>query len=298
MRTDTRQIYEERITRVLLHIQRHIDEPLELERLARVAHFSPFHFHRIFTRLVGETVAEHVRRLRLERAAARLKYTRDPVTRIAFDSGYETHESFLRAFRTLFGEVPSAYRRRRQPAAVRDGKSNIRRHVAHIRESIQQIQLGGSNMEARLENIPAMRLAFVRHTGPYSGCKGAWEKLMAWAGPRGLVGPQTVCLGICHDDPAVTPQDKLRYDACITVGPDVTPGGEVGITEAGGGRFAVAIHRGPYDNLGDTWTALCAEWIPANNLVPRMAPCFEIYRNDAADTPAADLITEVCEPVE
>src|SRR5580704_17212537 len=107
MRTETEQSYKQRILRVLIHIQNHLDEAMSLEDLAGIAHFSPFHFHRIFRGMVGESVKEHIRRLRLERAAHRLKFTDLPVTRIAFEAGYETHEAFTRAFGSMFGLAPS-----------------------------------------------------------------------------------------------------------------------------------------------------------------------------------------------
>src|SRR5687768_6412389 len=102
MRRDTEQSYQERLLKVLVHIQDHLDEPLRLDALASIACFSPYHFHRIFTGMVGEPVHEHVRRLRLERAAMRLRGTDISVTELAFEAGYETLESFIRAFRSLF----------------------------------------------------------------------------------------------------------------------------------------------------------------------------------------------------
>src|SRR5438552_3450011 len=110
MKSRTEETYKERVLRVLLYIQQHLDETIELDELARVAHFSPYHFHRLFRGMVGESVMEHVRRLRLERAAHRLKFTDQPVTRIAFEAGYETHEAFSRAFRATFEQSPSQFR--------------------------------------------------------------------------------------------------------------------------------------------------------------------------------------------
>ena len=89
--------------RVLVHIQSHLDEPMPLDQLAEVASFSPWHFHRIFRGMVGESVKEHVRRLRLERAAQQLRDTNRAVVDIALEAGYETHESFTRAFAAMFG---------------------------------------------------------------------------------------------------------------------------------------------------------------------------------------------------
>ena len=96
--------------RVLLHIQRNLDEETPLEDLARVAAFSPYHFHRIFRGMLGESVKEHIRRLRLERSAMRLKHSDTPVTMIAFEAGYESHEAFTRAFRSMRGMTPSQFR--------------------------------------------------------------------------------------------------------------------------------------------------------------------------------------------
>src|SRR5262245_8168875 len=111
MNTATLRDYQERILRVLVHIQCHLDHALDLEKLAAIAHFSPYHFHRVFRGMVGEPVKEHVRRLRLERAAGQLKATDRAVTQIAFDAGYETHEAFTRAFRATFEESPIEFRR-------------------------------------------------------------------------------------------------------------------------------------------------------------------------------------------
>src|SRR5881628_348072 len=111
MRESTVEDYQQRLLRVLLHIQNHLDASLALDELADVAHFSPYHFHRIFRGMIGESVWEHVRRLRLERAAQQLRTRRESVTEIAFDAGYETLESFSRAFRAAFGTPPSTFRR-------------------------------------------------------------------------------------------------------------------------------------------------------------------------------------------
>src|SRR5467141_1408666 len=146
------QSYHERILRVLLHIQRNLDRPLELEELASIACFSPFHFHRIFRGMVGESVMEHIRRLRLEQAAQKLRFSDSPVIDVALDAGYESHEAFTRAFSARFGMPPFSYRRER-------------------RTSSDEFVPG-----VRLEEFGPKRVVFLRHVGPYNEVGPVWQR--------------------------------------------------------------------------------------------------------------------------
>lgn len=152
-------------------------------------------------------------------------------------------------------------------------------------------------MEAKVQFIPLMRVACVRHVGPYQECAAAWNTLTSWAGPKGLITPETVFLGLSYDDPDTVPPDQLRYDACITVGPEAQAEGAVDIREIAGRDYAVTVHRGPYEELYQVYTDLYGEWIPTNGYTYLEEPAVEIYRNTPETTPPEDLITEVCAPV-
>ncbi|WP_417431317.1 helix-turn-helix domain-containing protein [Kiloniella sp.] len=106
----TRLDYERRVQRVMLYIRLNLDQALDLIQLANIAHFSPYHFHRIFKGMVGESLTHHIQRLRLERAASALIYSNQSVMNTAFNAGYETPESFSRAFKKQFGLSPRRYR--------------------------------------------------------------------------------------------------------------------------------------------------------------------------------------------
>jgi AraC family transcriptional regulator len=297
MRSQTERAYRERLLRVLVHIQTHLDDALALDELAALAHFSPYHFHRIFRGMVGESLMEHVRRLRLERAAYRLKFGDQPVTRIAFEAGYETHEAFTRAFGAMFGQSPSQFRESNRVLPYRQVPSGVHFTPDGRLDDFHPSRSGGPPMDVRIETVPVMRVAFMRHIGPYRQVGRIWERLMAWAGPRGLLGPRTLCIGIGHDDPHVTPPDKVRYDACITVDEHFQPEGEVGVQEVGGGEYAVTTHRGPYEKLTETYAPLCGEWLPASGREPRADPAFEIFRNTPQDTAPEDLRTDIYLPL-
>jgi len=298
MRSQTEQEYRQRVLRVLVHIQGQLDDALSLEDLARVAHFSPYHFHRIFRGMVGESVGEHVRRLRLERAACRLKSTDQPVTRIAFDAGYEAHEAFTRAFRSMFGEAPSRFREVHRAVPYPASPSGVHFDPDGRVERFEPPPEGDLAVQVTIKTIEPMRVAFLRHVGPYHLVGETWNKLCAWAGPRGLLGPQTIMLGICHDDPDVTPADKIRYDACLSVNGGIEPQGDVGVQEIEGGDYAVTTHHGPYEKLSETWGGLCGQWLPTSGREPRSAPGFELYRNSPLDTAPEDLLTELHLPLQ
>lgn len=297
MKESTQQLYEERLLRVLVHIQRHLDEDLPLEDLARVAHFSPYHFHRIFRGMVGESLKEHIRRLRLERAALRLKHSHRSVLEIALEAGFQTHESFTRAFRALLGSPPSQFRSTNTVFFSGPG-IHYQNSAAGTHTLAFQLPPGGASMEVRIERLRPLRVAFVRHVGPYREVGQAWEKLCAKLGKEGLLGSDSRFVGVCYDDPEVTPPEKIRYDACITVGEDFTPEGEVGVQTLPGGEFAVVTHTGPYDRLGQTYAALFGQWLPRSGRELRSHPSLEFYLNDPDGTDPEDLLTDIYAPLE
>jgi AraC family transcriptional regulator len=278
MREGTPESYQERILRVLVHIQTHLDDPLTLDSLASVACFSPYHFHRIFRGLVGEPVAEHLRRLRLERAAGRLKFTDRPVIDIALDAGYDSHEAFTRAFRSNFGRPPSTYR-------------------VEAAATMPAPPQGGPWIEVQVEKMPAMSVAFIRHVGPYAEAGAAWMRLFSWIIPHGLFRADTRTIGICLDDPEVAPPDRCRYDAAVTVSPDVVGEGEIGIQEIPAGHYAVAVHKGGYDRISETYARVCGEWLPWSGHELAAAPSLEMYLNNPQMTAEEHLRTRVCLPL-
>ncbi len=290
----TRSDYAQRILRVLVHIQHNLDNDLSLDDLAAIARFSPYHFHRVFRGLVGESVMQHVRRLRLERAAMRLKQSERPITDLAFEAGYEAHESFTRAFRSAFDCSPSDYRAAKTGAVPQlDAPTAVHFVAAGVDMNFTPINLETQPMHVEIRELPVMRVAFIRHTGPYQEVASTWGKLCGWMGMKGLHGPKVRMFGACHDDPEVTPADKIRYDACASVDESIEAEGEIGIQEFGGGRWAVTMHEGPYENFKDTYAALYGRWFAESEYEPGDGPSLEMYLNDPNTTPPAELRTEI-----
>jgi AraC family transcriptional regulator len=287
-KASTAQDYRERLNRVFLYIEQHLVGSLALAELASIACFSPFHFHRIFTAFSGESVADYVRRLRLERAAQHLAYTTSAITEIALSSGYETPAAFSRAFAAHFGVTPTEYRQRTQPARGA-GTRLFDLHEPAAKEP---------TMKPDLRTIDPISVIYVRRTGPYRQVASeAFTALMQFAGPRGLIGPTAKMIGASHDDPQVTGPDKLRYDACLSVDREVAVAGEVGRKTLAGGRYAVFLHRGSYDLFQHSYDQIFKDWLPQSGEHLRDEPCFEQYLNTPMDTKTDDLRTEIWLPL-
>jgi AraC family transcriptional regulator len=279
-------------------LQAHLDENVSLDELASVACFSPYHFHRIFRGMVGESVAEHVRRLRLERAAQRLRHGSKSVTEIALEAGYEAHESFTRAFSAAFGEPPSSFRANHHAALRTAAASGVHYSEAGAAGDFERAKHNGAPLEVRKHHLPKMRVAFLRHVGAFDAVGSTWGRLMSWAGRNGLFSSMSAMLGVVHDDPDITPPEKLRYDAAIILrSTEVRPEGDIGVQEIPGGDYGVASHLGPYEKLGDTYARMCGEWLPESGYELSAAPALEFYRNSPMDTPPEKLLTEIYLPL-
>ena len=303
MKTATRSFYESAVQRALEQVVGGLDRALDFEQLARHAAMSPFHFHRVFRGMVGETPLELHRRLRLERAAWQLLESDASVTSLAFGAGYETHEAFTRAFAVHFGMSPSQFRRAaRAPACVGREPAIATRTGIHYRPGAIQIPLlpivqGVETMNVQIKDMPELRVASVPHVGPYNRISEAFARLGQVAGRAHLFGPHTTMLAVYHDDPESTPPAELRSDAGITVPPDTHLPAELSEVRIPAGHYATTTHIGPYEQLGDTWSRLMGEWLPRSERRLCEGVSFEIYRNSPMDTPKEKLVTELYIPI-
>jgi AraC family transcriptional regulator len=292
MKTATLNDYKKRIGCVLEHIEQNLDAPMRLEKLAAVACFSPYHFHRIFRGMVGESVKEYVRRLRLERAAAQLSRGAVPVIDVALEAGYDSHAAFTRSFKAAFGIAPSACRGLWQI----ESSSGVHYGGAAGRSFRSRRQ--GGKMKVEIKQMEPMRVACLRHVGPYDEVGETWDRLLTQMGKEGYLGGNPAMLGICHDDPETTPAEKIRYDACLTVDEGFMGLGPIGVQTVAGGSYAVMTHKGPYNRLGESYSRLMGQWLPRSGRELRDAPAFEIYLNDPQTTQPGDLLTDICAPLQ
>ena len=298
-----RREYERRINRVIDHVQAHLDGDLTLERLAEVAAFSPFHFHRVFAAITGETLSDFIRRVRLERAAGALKsLPATNVLEIALRYGFSSAATFARAFKTHFGMSATQWRsggaeqwRKRHQAERKNRKATARRIGHRSSANLERIA-----MRVEIREIPSYRIAYMRHFGPY-GAKGAitalWTQLWHWILSRDLVHPGMLTVGIGHDAPSIVAQDRLRYDAGLIVGDNFKPDRAVNVANLPGGKYAVALFQGPTTVITDAWARLYTVWLPGSGYQPEDRPRLELRRDHGLRLPPGHFRCELCLPI-
>ena len=277
--------YAARVNRAVDHVLLHLDEPLRLEDLAAVAGFSPFHFHRIFRALMGETLARFVKRVRLERALSMMSRAPRPrLTDVAFACGFSSSSDFTRSFKQRYGVAPSAFDVR----AWRDGRrEEVRIAVESMRFSdesparyhIDLPLVPGQNPDGfvvTFRDLPPRRVAYLRVLDPFQGTGvfDACNRLVAWAEARGLADGQW--LGSMWDDPEVVALEDCRYDVGVVIGPSAPTDG-VSVLEFPAMRVAevrisgdLALETRALDWLFDTW-------LPSSGCLPDEQPGFEAW---------------------
>src|SRR5471032_2661471 len=220
--------YEARLSRVLDHIYDHLDEPLDIDRLAELARLSPYHWHRIYQAMYGETIAATVRRLRLHRAGGYLANGAMSIAEIAERSGYSSLQSFSRTFRAAFGMPPAQYRKQGTHSRFRPALSGDDQMV--MREVV-------------IRDVPAMNVVSLEHVGSYMQIGKAFDSLFGWLAGRNLLSAEARMIGIFYDDPGVVPEAELRSKAVVVLPADIDVTAPVGMTQLRGGQYAVLRHK-------------------------------------------------------
>jgi AraC family transcriptional regulator len=287
--------YQKRMHAVVEHIDRHLDQKLDLETLAGVAHFSPFHFHRLFGALMGEALGDYLRRRRLELAAVRLRsQPRVPVLDVALGVGFGSAEAFTRAFRARFDCSPTEWRKSKHDQMARKAGQAPRFAQGKTGDSRRQ----EIAMNVRLIERQPQTVAYLRHTGPYGPAIGRFwmETVAPWMATNNLMGRER--FGISLDDPSVTKPALCRYDACVASPEGELLSGSAQRKVIPGGRYAALAFDGTGDKIGAAWDALLRDWLPKSGLQLDSRPFFEYYPVDGRYDPKTGAFScDLCVPV-
>jgi AraC family transcriptional regulator len=266
----------DRLAEAVEYIEAHLDRRLSVADIARRARYSPFHFHRTFSAVVGETVMEYVRGRRLTGAANALRDTDRPILSIAFDAGFDSQEAFTRAFRRRFGTTPGRCRDCRpeirpffRAPLTRDA---LEQHLARNRGEIE--------MKPKFVELPAFEVVGVsgRFTADKTeGIPVLWDRFVtAWSG-AGLPFP-TKSYGLCYDEGGGEPQESppFTYMAAFDRPEGDLPEGMEARTVPAN-RYAVFTHVGEVHRIKETYRHIFGTWLPASGMARAEGPDFELY---------------------
>lgn len=285
-RVQTQQHYQRRFQVLVDYIFDNLDDRLDLERLSEIACISPFHLHRLYRCLYGETLADTVRRIRLHYAAEALLNSNAPQELIGKKAGYGSTQAFSRAFSKAFGEPPASFRKRQSPKPFQltpCPAGSASRQEFHV----------------SVNSIPALRLWGLRHTGSFLDIGQSFERLLMWLGTHHLFHPGLRLGGVYMDDPESLPPGELQSLAGV-IGLDENRLPDDLILECQTlppGEYAILRFRGPYNHLHDAYQWLFGQWLPQSGYEPGDAPVFEEYLNNPREVAPKDLLTDIHLPL-
>lgn len=281
-------MYLESLNRAIQFAENNLDKKILLKDIARAACLSEFHFHRIFKSLTGETVKDFLLRLKIERAAIRLKHSKDDIGQIAFENGYENHETFTRAFKKYFQLTPQEYRAATQEVTIKKQADYFDKQV-----NLEGLQVE----EPMIKQLPDLHLAYIRHTGSYDKVAASFQRLMLWAATHLVLKLKPTTLGILHDDPDLTVEDKIRFDACVIVNKSIQPKGEIGYKKIKGGKFAIFRYKGPYENFYTVYDYIYTVCLHEKGWELVDTPALEWYIKSPPFYKPEHYVTDFCVPI-
>lgn len=276
--------YKKQLQNVIEYISNNIDHnEIDLDKVSRIACFSKYHFHRIFTANIGMSLQQYIRWLRLKRAAHQLIVEKDkPLIEIAINAGFESHEAFTRAFKKISGVNPSTFR-------------SLKNWSMWENTPYCLPDKGEIKMNIEIKEKKARRLAVVEHRGSPDLLANSVNQLISWAESQNMnLKPRNgEAFGFAYDDPKTTKPDQFKFDLGITIPESLKLDGKVVEKKLPKGRYAIALHKGSRENIDTTIYGLYRDWLPNTKEELADFPCIFCYQNFDHEVAETELLTEV-----
>jgi AraC family transcriptional regulator len=287
--------YAQRINRVIDYLRGNLDRQVKLKELAKVACLSEFHFHRIFSAISGETLNNFTNRLRLEKAARLLRYSRQSVTDIALESGFSSSATFSRAFRSGYGTSPSQFRKSGEIKNSKICKELFPKDEYGLPMSAEEKRAAFS---VRLIDIPERQVAYIRVTNAFEMHKvlAAVTTMIEWAKSQDIFS-QGILFGMTVDDPHVTPKHLYRYEVCFASPFPFKCREGMSKLKMPAMRYAVVKVSGDLHKVATAWDYLYRDWLITSAYEPEHAPALEVFLDKESATDWSHFELDLCLPV-
>ena len=265
MKKNTKSDHTQRINEILFQIHFDISSEHSVESLSKSASMSPFHFNRVFKKIVGESVHAYIRRVRLEHCANALLFNpNSTINEIFSEVGFVSNSSFTHAFKEYFGSTPSKWREIDMPL--------------HVNQNIQKI----NPLHVEIDYIKKRRVAYVRHRGYNKSIKVAWQKMEEWALQNKIEFSTLPMIGLHHSNPNIVEKEDCHYVACLELDDDFVhfSSGEVGVMEIPRMFCAKFTLSGKYGDLMKYMDYIYYIWLPNSQYEKVHLPSMALYHKN------------------
>ena len=294
-----------RIYKAIQYIEENSNTKLLLEDVATKAHFSPFHFHRIFKAITGETFNNFIVRKRIEKSADYLLHKPDKsISEIAFSSGFNTISSFSRTFKKFYGVSPKQFQESSSSrfskickTESKNGKieTQLEQYICNMNEHLQFIDRNAKKIDTVFIND--IDVAYIPHIGPLENLGTAYQKLLQRAYPRNLMNGEHQIMSIYHDSPKITKPDKLKVSACISLDGINIDTSDINTRTIPSGKYIEANFELGIDELPNMWEGIFVWIFNKGHKINNELDPFDIYHNDFNTHPQKKCNTTIYIPV-
>ncbi len=301
--TEIANDYSKRMNNVLHYIDENLDGALTLGNVAKIANFSPFHFHRIFKIATTETLNSYINRKRIEKTASvLLRDKKTSITQLSLQYGFNSNSSFTRAFKKFYGMSPSEFRKsspsRYSKIRIVESKNRqkekiFEEYICNINNHKKWIKM---NAKIEIKELNTLNLAYISQIGAQD-LSGVFNKLLKWARPKGLLeDPNFKMATIYHDSYKITDPSKIRISACVLLNQAIEVNDEIGLTTIKKGKFIVGSFEINVHEFEKSWSGLFI-WMNENGYKKSEENPFEIYHNNYNEHPDKKCIVDLYIPI-
>lgn len=282
----------ERYRLLLSFIDENLKEDIDIPAIEAACNYSYRNINRIFEALQHETIGRHIKRVRLERAAQFLKYTRYAISDIAFEVGYSDVAALSNAFKKHFNCSPSAFRE--SGKALHD----------MIADSYKNDAMGTDfHLEYEVERLPDFLMLGLEYKGSYkdtNAIRSTWEYFISYAQDKNLLSANTVYLAEILDDNDISETIHCRYNLGIALEKELEfdTEGLFRVKRVGGSNYIKFLHKGSHESSADTYNTIYAHWLGYIPYEMKDAPVLEFFLNDESEVPESELLTEIYIPIQ
>lgn len=295
--SETKREYLKRVNFILDFIENNLDSNLSLNSLSKKAHYSPYHFHRVFSTVVNERLNEFIQRKRIERIASIILVDSEvSLKELLYKYGFSSDSSFSRAFRKYYGVTPTKFKSEGKQILRKIGIETFssEKYICSITNIKHWIKM---NAQITIKEFPEIQLASISDIGKFEETGNMFQKLMKWGNEKRVLDFSNFkAITVYHDNPNVTEKSKVRFSAGVTINQNINSEGEIRQLTLKKGIYAVGCFEIKAEEISKAWKSMCI-WVIEKGYEFRDGDFFEIYHNDSKAHPEQKFIIDICIPL-